>query len=150
MNYCKLAQQMMTKYIYIAFLALSLAACGSEKKEKIPAGILPKEKMIAVITDLHVAEAAINLNLLRPDSLYDVYEKNKITKQQYDSSFKYYSLNPEKLVEIYNEVLNEISKKQAEFAKYKGTYSPPLKQNFDTISGNTPPGGFKKLLKPTR
>ena len=135
----------MIKYTYIVFFALCFVACNNKEKENIPTGILSKEKMVAVITDLHIAEAAINLNLLTADSLYNIYEKNKITKAQYDSSFKYYTMNPDLLLKIYDEVLNEISKKQAEVVNYKGAV--PLKHNVDTIPKKTLPEKLRRVIK---
>ena len=103
---------------FIYFIFIFFIACGSPK-ENIPADILPKEKMIEVVTELHIAEASINLNLYNTDSLKTIYSKHQVTKAQCDSSFKYYALHPKQLSEIYKGVLNEISKRQAATVNHK-------------------------------
>ena len=104
--------------VFSLLFIVFLIACGSPK-EKIPDDILSKEKMIEIVTELHVTEASINLNLYNADSLKTIYSKHQVTKSQYDSSFKYYALHPKQLSEIYKGVLNEISKRQAATVNHK-------------------------------
>ncbi|MBI4929172.1 MAG: DUF4296 domain-containing protein [Bacteroidetes bacterium] len=102
--------------LYIVF---GLSCGQSEKQVVIPANVLPKEKMAEVITDIHLAEAETNFRPL-PDSasteklsFQKVFEENKITKAQYDTSISFYIGHPELLNEVYEKVLNELSKMQA-------------------------------------
>ncbi|NBX87236.1 MAG: DUF4296 domain-containing protein [Bacteroidetes bacterium] len=44
-------------------------------------------------------------------------KKNNITKKQFDESFRFYSLHPKMLSEVYQIVLNNLSKMQAEVNK---------------------------------
>lgn len=76
--------------------------------------------MAEVLTDIHIVEAEANLRTL-PDSastekinFQKVFEKNKITKKQYENSLTFYIDHPELLNEIYEKVLNELSKMQAQ------------------------------------
>ena len=122
------------------FLAMTLSillfSCGQEEKSVVvPADVLPKEKMAEVLTDIHIAEAVgqnartpsfsgeANLKTL-PDSasavpidigisFQKIFEKNKITKEQYEKSLSFYIDHPELLNEVYEKVLNELSKMQA-------------------------------------
>ena len=94
----------------------------------IPSNILPKEKMAQVITDIHLAEAEINLNSPAPSlpseqgdtiskipiGFEKIFEKNRITKSQYDTSITFYIAHPELLDTIYVQVINELSKMQSE------------------------------------
>ena len=43
-----------------------------------------------------------------------IFKTHHITKQSYDNSMAFYTLHPEILNEIYEEVINELSKKQSE------------------------------------
>ena len=104
---------------------LLLFSCGEPEKQitTIPSSVLPKEKMAAVITDIHLAEAEANLNTL-PDSastaqvgFQKIFEKNSISKAQYDSSLVFYVDHPELINEVYEIVMNELSKRQGEVAK---------------------------------
>ena len=105
---------------------LLLSSC-SKKEEKIPENILSKEKMIAVMVDVQMAEASIqNRSLSITDSTKliaagyykNLFEKNKITEQQFRESFLYYSHHLDLLNKIYEEVINELSKKQAVSANH--------------------------------
>lgn len=95
-------------------------SCGQEEKYVvIPSDVLPKEKMAEVLTDIHLAEAKVNLKTL-PDSasteklsFQKKFEKHKITKEQYEKSISFYIDHPELLNEVYEKVLNELSKMQA-------------------------------------
>ncbi len=112
------------KRLLILALIPFLFSCGEEKKEvAIPADVLPKEKMAMVITDVHLAEASADLKTL-PDSsstekigFQKIYEKNQISKAQYDTSLSFYVNHPELLNEVYEMVLNELSKRQGEASK---------------------------------
>ena len=79
--------------------------------------------MAQVIADIHLAEAEVNIHML-PDSSSDkklsfqkIFEKHAITKQQYEKSLSFYVNRPEMLDEIYESVLNELSKMQGETGK---------------------------------
>lgn len=102
---------------YTLYLVFLLCSCGQET-EKIPSDILSKEKMAQVITDIHIAEAETHL-LTFPDSssnekisFLKIFEKHHITKEQYETSLSFYIDHPEMLNEIYQKVLNELSKMQ--------------------------------------
>ena len=116
----------MKKRICIFFLTGLLFSCGNEKEKTVatPADVLPKEKMALVITDIHLAEAKASLQPT-PDTSSEklnfrmIFEKNKITKDQYEKSIAFYIDNPELMNEVYEKVLNELSRMQGEAAKGK-------------------------------
>ena len=77
--------------------------------------------MIAVMVDVQVAEASIqnrNLNMTDSTKLIaagfykNLFQKNKITEQQFRESFLYYAHHLDSMNKIYEEVINELSKKQ--------------------------------------
>jgi hypothetical protein len=103
--------------IYI--LPIFLFSCGKKNSNTVPENILSKEKMVQVLTDIHIAEAEMSLGAF-PDSsskekisFQKIFEKEQITKEQYETSLSFYIDHPEMLNEIYQEVLNELSKKQS-------------------------------------
>ncbi|CAN5396041.1 hypothetical protein BH10BAC1_BH10BAC1_21170 [soil metagenome] len=117
----------MKKSIFI-FFALLLSACTSiEDRPSIPDTVLPVEEMAKVLVDVHLLEAALNIstysrdqvvmNNINPNS--DILKKNNVTKKQYDESFEFYSRNPLLLTEVYQLVLNDLSKMQAEVMTQK-------------------------------
>lgn len=109
----------------VFFLCLSffLFSC-SKKEEQIPAAIIPKEKMVQVMVDVHLAEArlqmnmAIDNNFITKQSYYKfIFQKYNITYADLTVSYNYYSAHPEVFSKIYDEVITELSKKQAEASK---------------------------------
>ena len=106
--------------LWLIFCFFFLFSC-KPKEAKIPAGILPKEQMVSVLTDVHLAEAALTLNtkndsaaLVAAGYYNFIYQSHRITKKQFDESLDFYTKHPELLEKIYEEVINELSKKQAE------------------------------------
>lgn len=83
--------------------------------------------MVDVMLDIHLLEASMSLNVAsvdkntatNPTPSFDVLKKNKISKKQYDESFDFYSQHPELLNEVYQLVLNDLSKMQAEVLNKK-------------------------------
>lgn len=110
--------------LFTVYCLLFLSSCGQEEKSVVvPVDVLPKEKMAQVLTDIHLAEAETNLKIL-PDSastilmaigirLQKIFEKHEITKAQYEKSLSFYIDHPELLNQIYEKVLNALSKMQA-------------------------------------
>lgn len=96
------------------FFALFLFLSCSKKSEYV----LSQNKMVNVLTDLHIADAAgTQLRHLDLDSagIYNwVFEKNKISSAEFDSSMAYYSRHGDKLIQIYNKVLTNLSKEEAD------------------------------------
>ena len=98
-----------------------VASCGQDKEQTtIPPNILPKDKMVQVITEVHIAEARVHIKTL-PDStsteaigFQKIFEKESITRQQYEESLSFYIDHPVLLDSIYVQVLNELSKMQGE------------------------------------
>jgi hypothetical protein len=115
--------------IAIFLFSFFLISCEGNDEVKIPPDILPKEKMAEVFVDIHLMEAAMNLNLGSIDKAsvgtpneippIDVFKKNGITKQQFDESYTFYSRYPEVLTEVFQIVLDDLSKMQAEAMKKK-------------------------------
>ena len=88
---------------------------------EIPAGILSREQIVPVLVDVHLAHAAEVIRTPGDTVLYTfndmlpfILEKHKIDKAVYDSSIAFYTSHPEVMREVYDEVINELSKKQGE------------------------------------
>lgn len=106
----------MIKKAFFVLISFLFFACSGEQKE-IPDSVLSKEKMAEVMVDIHLVEAALNLNAgkqeVREKLNFDIYKKHNITKEEYQKSYVYYTENPEALTEVYDIVLKELSKLQA-------------------------------------
>ena len=109
----------------LTFLLLvsTIISCGDYSEVVVPDDILPKEKMAEVMVDIHMLEAAMNINAgvsteTVPQEL-DVFRSHGVTVEQYRESFRFYTEHPEIMGEVYQIVLNELSKKQAEVSNGK-------------------------------
>lgn len=105
---------------------LSILISCSEKKEGISSAIIAEDKMAEILTDIHIAEAYVSYKNLQADFLkqnisnaYHLIFKNyQISEEQFEESFDYYSKNPDKMVKVYDQVLINLSKKEAESASH--------------------------------
>ena len=108
---------------YLLFIFFLCCGDPAEENVVIPENILPREKIAQIITDIHVAEAEINLlaisdsTLKRPIYFKEIFNKHQITQQQYEESLAFYIDHPKILNKIYEQVLNDLSKMQAEMSK---------------------------------
>lgn len=117
------------KKIVLVFLCSWLISCGNGKSVSIPDDVLSKEKMVQVMTDMHLLEASMNLNIVsasgdNPGKDIEnrtavIFKKNEVTKEQYERSFAFYTEHTELLSELYTEVLNNLSQLQAKVANEK-------------------------------
>jgi len=96
-----------------------LIAC-SGNKGKPASNILQTEKMIPVLEDIHLAEAYVfnqhmNTNLSTKWLSYYyhvIYRIHQIDSAQFSQSLAYYESNPEKLLDIYDKLLTDMSIRQ--------------------------------------
>ena len=117
------------KNIFSIFLLGLLFSCTSIENSEVdvPANILSEEKMAKVMADVHLLEAALNIGSYSKDNLIlnnvnptsDILKKNGVTKAQFDESFQFYTEYPQLLVKVYQLVLNDLSKMQAEVMNKK-------------------------------
>ncbi len=111
--------------IYIVISLIVISGCTtdiSEKKEKPPANLIPRDEIVNVIVDMHLYDAAIkekqkkHRDILK--SKYYLYqtvmEKYNITREQFESSLKYYQQDLDDYDKIYDDVIEKLSKMKAE------------------------------------
>ena len=116
---------MQNKYLVWVFsAALCIFISCSKPKPEIPNGILQEKEMISVLADIHIAQAATafyNVNdTLRPsmsDYIPYILKIHHVEQAVYDSSVSFYTLHPEIMQEMYNDVITELSRKQGEVMK---------------------------------
>ena len=100
-----------------------LFACG-EKQAKIadkPAWVISEGKMVDIIVDLRIADAATYINAGSPprnkatDWMF-VMRKHKVQDSIFRKSHDYYAEHPEVAEKLYEQVIDKISEMQAENA----------------------------------
>lgn len=104
----------------VAFLLISVFISCGKKTVSIPSDVLPKKQMIEVMTDVQLAEAAKDVAMSEDKTKNTIQEyyafifnKHRITKEQFQKSFDFYKTHPELMEEIYSEVINRLSELQA-------------------------------------
>jgi len=108
----------LNKYIVLAFLLIPLNSCKEEESFH-----LDESKMIQILVDIHIAEAAIqNMTSTIKDSLGtlyygQIYQIHEVEEAFFLEDFERMRSNPEDTRRIYEKVLEEISKMEA---KIKG------------------------------
>ena len=113
---------------YVIATVFFLWSCSSqEANETKPEGVLDGERLTALLVDLQQIEGANNLKYFQGDTgqanyglLYEtMFTKHETTKAQFDSSMAWYAVNPEEMELIYDNVIEELMKMDAEEANQK-------------------------------
>ncbi len=110
---------MRNKVLYVLLLIL-LSGCGMR-----PWGILSHDEMVAVLLDVHVAEAAMKIvdsrakRIEKQEYYNQVFVKHNITKKQFDKSLDWYARHPKLLVAIYDDVKKEAERLQERVEAYE-------------------------------
>jgi hypothetical protein len=118
------------KSIFFSLTLLLFSACGtkgSHTEIKAPANLLSKEQMVKILADLHLLEAAVNLRTAQnqttstKDSLSysDIFKKQGTSRDGFQESFKYYASQPAVLSKLYDEVLIDLTRREAEEERKK-------------------------------
>lgn len=105
--------------IFAFFILIS--SCNN-KKDEIPEHIIPLEKMAEILTDIHIAEAYSSFRNLQGESMKQsmtayykfIFDKHKISQFQFEESFDFYSNSPASFLKVYDGILSNFSKKEAE------------------------------------
>jgi hypothetical protein len=92
-------------------------ACSSKDS---PKGIIDQEKMVDIMIDIHLAEAAVQEMRLQKDSAAKVYavqekyifKKHNVSDTVFLVSYNYYVEHPEQLELIYAAVIDTLSLRQ--------------------------------------
>jgi len=119
------------KKLSIVILVIGLLfSCASNET---PDYVIPQEEMIDIIVDIHIIDGMMTVHTVRREilrqktsNLYDeVFARYGYTRSDFDTSIYYYSLNINDYDEMYKEVLNKLSEKEAKI-KEEGIKNKPL------------------------
>lgn len=101
----------MKPFFYIC-IGLLLVSCTSNTIYKKPENLIPKDSMIALLTDMYIASSAKNQKnkFLEREKNYMilVYEKYKIDTTRFDISNTYYTSQVDEYTEILKKVKSNI------------------------------------------
>ena len=109
----------MKYYIFPTALTTCLLLCivfvACEDRLNAP---IPEEKLIAILMDVHTAEAMTESEIQRvrdsinPIYYAQIYEKHGVTSKDFDSTMSVYAHNPERFDSIYAKVIRTINIKR--------------------------------------
>ena len=102
---------------------LLLFACGEKQPEiaNKPVWVIAESKMVDIIVDLRIADAATYINAGSPprnkatDWMF-IMRKHKVQDSTFRKSHDYYAEHPEVAEKLYEQVIDKISEMQAENA----------------------------------
>lgn len=107
----------MKRYLLGLLLVVFLVSC----KKKDDGVYIPREQFIAVLTDIHLADAYYSTNYegrkTHNDSVnlyHSVLENYGFTLSQFDTTLKLYTINTKKFDELYEEVITRLNKIEQE------------------------------------
>ncbi|MFM7566040.1 MAG: DUF4296 domain-containing protein [Flavobacteriales bacterium] len=87
-------------------------------REKPSFNLIPKDKMVALLAEVHLVEAHYQKNAGLPkvkealdSSLNRVFKKHKTNKTDYENSFNYYLKNTDEYMEINSMVIQELKER---------------------------------------
>ena len=99
-----------------AFILVLFFSC-KETPKPLPSGILDNTKMTEVMVDVQLLEGLIAVRTIEEEQINFYYnatfEKHGIDKNTFDLNINYYIEHPAELEVIYQDVITELSKKQA-------------------------------------
>jgi hypothetical protein len=105
------------KVNFLILLCL-LFACV-EPKENIHQDILSENEFAVVLKDIHLAEANFELQKNKglekaknelSNSYTSIYKKHNVSEEKFKETLNFYAQNPEKLEQIYTNVLEQLTK----------------------------------------
>ncbi|MFI5221494.1 MAG: DUF4296 domain-containing protein [Bacteroidia bacterium] len=110
----------MQKYLSL-FILLILFSCSPENSgNKLPEGILSKEKMTDMLADIHTAEALVRMTPHLGDTNTQtvinyyafIYKKHGVSEADFKKSFEFYVHQPILFDSIYSDVITKLSDKE--------------------------------------
>ena len=105
----------------LSILSLLLLACTAPKTE-IPTEILSETEFANMLKEVHLAEAAFELNKSKgvetakkalANTYSEIYSTRNINKDRFEKTLSYYANHPEELEQIYYKVLNDLMRESA-------------------------------------
>jgi len=106
---------------FALILLVVLAACSSRKAVERPP--LDKQKMVAVLVDIHLLEAQQQAKPFEKARVYNalvgyekIFLKHGVTDQQFNESFAYYREHPQEMDDLYQAVIDEATRRESEIS----------------------------------
>jgi hypothetical protein len=105
------------KKLLLIPLIFSFSCSGEDSGMNAPANLIPSDKMIPLIVDLQILESHFQRTFNRPDLYKDaldsssllIFEKHKVSRSQFDSSYSFYASDAHVIYKIYEAALDSLN-----------------------------------------
>jgi len=110
----------MKQTLLILFTLLCFIGC-KDNTVVIPANVLTQQELVPILADIQIAQASQIIFEYSDTIRYslkqyqmEILKKKNISEEKFQESMEFYSEHPELLKEIYDEVVNELSRREGE------------------------------------
>ena len=99
-----------------------LVACQTAEDKVKKSEVIPVDELVPILVEMHLADGlfqAVNMRVKYPgrDSIsnyLDILKKYNVSKEIFDRTIEFYENDPDKLNDLYEEVISELTKFQSE------------------------------------
>ncbi|MEZ5011775.1 MAG: DUF4296 domain-containing protein [Bacteroidales bacterium] len=117
-----------SRKIYILVMALMVPVAGCINREKVPKpdNMIPHEDLVSILTEMYIADGLLTNPVIRSvyenkdsiENYMDIYADHGYTTEDMDASLSYlFTGNPKKLEAVYDRVLANLSRMEADNLK---------------------------------
>lgn len=104
-------------YSIILFFSIIIVACKDEKKVAVPTDLIAQDKFTQMLVDIRLLEGAYSAHYARIDSsdtkieayYLTLFGKHGVTKENFMSSYKFYALDQNKMLQIEEAVVQRLT-----------------------------------------
>ncbi|WP_266205445.1 DUF4296 domain-containing protein [Pontibacter kalidii] len=115
------------KRLFSILFCLSLLGCQPQDNQK-PKDMIPQEKLVRILADIHTAEALIESSVIYPDTALMTYnqeqekilEQYNVTQEQFKDTYNYYLRNLREMDVLYEIVVDTLSMRESKAQAVKG------------------------------
>lgn len=107
------------KYIFVLVLLSTVISCQQE--EQLPEGLLNHKQMVGLMVDVELMQAELKYDFTKANQKIDpeprfeeVFKQHGLTRESFNSNLEYYGARPLQMKDIYVDVIEELSRAQAE------------------------------------
>jgi len=110
------------KKIFYLLLVVFVAACANEYMPQEPENLIPEDKFIEMIVDIHIADAVLSNEQMHDVNLADttksyynfVFNKHQVSRYDFNENMKYYTAQTARFEKMYASVIDKLEVKAAE------------------------------------
>jgi len=101
-------------------------SCSSRKNKLDRRNLVPEKELISILTDVYITDGLLSFSKIYDwyssldtlSSYYHIIEKHGYSKESLDKTMEYYFIKkPKKLINIYDQVLGNLSEMESRFEK---------------------------------